>query len=91
MTLKYSFEDVDMGEEVIAVPVGNQAGQIHGVVKMNKEGHIIFDLLRNDMTESQIVDELSGMFDDSREVIAEYVHNVINQLTQANIIEPQVM
>mgnify|MGYP002624664993 CR=1 FL=1 len=87
MKLKCSFENVDMGDEIIAVPIGNQAESIHGVIKMNKEGQIIFDLLKKDMSESQIVDTLCGMFDNNREVIEKYVHSVVNQLIQERIIE----
>ena len=87
MKLKCSFEDVDMGEEIIAVPVGDQAEQIHGVIKMNKEGKIIFDLLKKNKTESQIVDELCCMFEDKKEVIEKYVYHIINRLMQDGIVE----
>ena len=37
MKLKYTFEAVDMGDEIIFVPVGDKASEVHGVLKLSKK------------------------------------------------------
>ena len=38
MRLKHFFETIDMGDEIIMVPVGASAQQVHGVIKLNESG-----------------------------------------------------
>lgn len=87
MKLKYNFEDVNMGEEIVAVPVGNDAGQVHGVVKMNKAGNIIFNLLKKETTKNKIIDELSTIFDDGKETLEGYVNDVLKELQEFKLLE----
>lgn len=58
MRLNTSFEIVDMGEEMIAVPVGKRASDVRGVLKMNTEGREVFELIESGMDEDGIVDFL---------------------------------
>ena len=45
MKLKNTFESVDMGNEIIMVPVGKSAEQVQGVLKLNAEGLEIMNML----------------------------------------------
>ena len=86
MRLKYSFEIVELQDDIIAVPVGAEADQMRGIVKLNQSGKEIFDLLREDTTEDAIVSVLSDKYDDDRDVIMNYVHSLIESLRQVGII-----
>jgi hypothetical protein len=86
MKLKYSFEMVDMGEEIVAVPVGNGANQIHGILKLNKEGKEIFDMIVDGMTEETIIDSLALKYDNKREMLAESVQKFITKLNEAGVL-----
>ena len=87
MKLKYSFEEVDMGEEIISVPVGKGAEEIHGVLKLNQEGKEILNLLKDNITEEKIVESLCNKYDNDYETLKGYVKQVINTLRKANLIE----
>lgn len=87
MRLKYDFEIVDMGNEFISVPVGESSRNLHGVIKLNKEGVEIFKLLQTDISEVSIVDILSAKYENDRESIANYVHKTIENLRINDIIE----
>ena len=87
MRLKYTLDTVDMGEEIIAVPVGDDTEKIHGIVKLNRSGLVILDLLKNNVTIEEIVEKLDYKYDNSREELEEYVKNVIETLENAGIIE----
>jgi len=87
MKLKYSFEKVDMDNEIIYVPVGDGATNIHGVLRMNKAGEKILDLLKDEITEEKIVDNLELHYDNSKQNLAEYVHKTIETLYEASLLD----
>lgn len=87
MKLKYTFDAVDMGDEIVAVPVGDGADQIHGVVKLNKSGQEIMELLKNDITMEGIIDILAEKYDNSREDLIIHVTRVIDVLYNAGVID----
>lgn len=62
MKLKYSFEAVNMGNEIIMVPVGDNADQVHGVLKMNNEGQEIVNMLMNETDADSIINSLSEKY-----------------------------
>ena len=87
MKLKYAFENVEMGDEIISVPVGDDAYQIHGVVKLNQSGMEIMDMLKQNVTVEAMVDKLSSKYDNEIEDLHNYVLNVIKVLREAGLIE----
>ena len=86
MKLKCTFELVDMGEEIIAVPVGKNAEKVRGVVKLNKNGAIIFKLLEDDTSEEMIINTIGEKYDNEKKDIAEMVHSVIDILRKEGLI-----
>lgn len=87
MKFKYSFEFVNMGDEIIMVPVGDGASEIQGVIKLNEEGHKIVQLLMQGMDEDKIVELLGKEYDNGNETIKGYVNKVVNIMKDNNIIE----
>ena len=87
MKLKYFFESVDMGEEIIAVPVGENADMVNGVLKLNQSGKIIMNFLKNDITEEKIVDSLAENYTNDADNLQNYVHLVVNTLRDSGLIE----
>ena len=87
MKLKYNFECMDMGDENIAVPVGEGANQLHGVVKLNKEGLMIFNLLKEDMTEEDIVNKLANEYSNDKQQLIGYVRQTIATMKEAQLLE----
>lgn len=87
MKLKYAFENIDMGEEIVAVPVGKNAEQLQGVLKLNREGWEIVELLKDDVTEQEIIDLLTSKYDTRPELLMEYVRKVIGVLQAEGLVE----
>lgn len=87
MHLKYTFEPVDMGDEIILVPVGENANEVHGVVKMNREGLEIINLLKDDTTKDNIIEKLLKKYENDRETIDLWVNRTINVLIDAGLID----
>ena len=80
MKLKYALEVVDLGDEFIAVPVGEGANNLNGVIKMNKTGKEIVDMLMENMSFDEIVQSLTNRYQDSQDIIVSYVSKTIEVL-----------
>ena len=87
MKLKYAFEIVNMGEEQVAVPVGENAGNLSGVLKLNPEGAEILDMLKQDTTEDNIVNVLSTKYENDRDELGRYVHDIVRKFFEIGILE----
>ncbi|QUA54026.1 PqqD family protein [Aristaeella lactis] len=87
MKFRYTFECMDMGDETIAVPVGDNANDLHGVVKLNKEGLEIFKLLQDNKTEEEIVSILANEYSNDKQQLTDYVHKTIQSMIEAQLLE----
>lgn len=87
MRLKYEIECVDMGEEIIIVPIGKGADQIRGVIKTNKEGMKILNILKNDTSVDGIITQLTQEYTTDSELIEKYVNEFVRQLNAMNFLE----
>lgn len=86
MKFKCEFETVDMGEEIILVPVGDRASEIHGVLKLNESGKEIVDFLQEDTSLDMIIDSLLTKYKNDRNEITAYVCKTIKKLKAADLI-----
>ena len=87
MKMKCTFEPVDMGSEIIAVPVGDGADQVHGVLKLNKSGLEIVDMLKNDIKIEEIISKLTSKYKNDVDTISKYVKDIVELLRNNNLIE----
>lgn len=86
MKLKYEFVTLDMNGQIAAVPVGDTADEVHGMIRMNKTAALILSLLKEDTTEEQIVDTLIERFDEEREILFSEVHKLIVYLQNEGLV-----
>ena len=87
MRLKHSFEIVDVGDEIIAVPVGDSAAKMHAVLKFNKTGREVFALMQEPTTEKEIVNTLSEKYPNQLESLTTYVHTFVQHFRDWGLIE----
>ena len=87
MKLKCSFESVDMGDEIVAVPVGDGADKIHGVLKLNKTGLEIVNMLEYDTTAEDITEKLASKYKNEKSILFKYANDIIDLLRKNNLIE----
>ena len=88
MKLKYDFETMEMDDQFVAVPVGEEAEDaLHGIIKLNESAAVIFDLLKKETTEDAIVEAMKKDYNASEEQIREYVHGFVDNLAKQGMIE----
>ena len=84
MKLKYNFITNEVAGKIVAVAVGESAGQFNGFIKMNDVGAQIFELLKNEITLDEIITEMLKKYPDAteeeaRETITEFTDKLIAQ------------
>ena len=87
MKLKYEFETVELDGEVMAVPVGDNATELHGLLRLNETAADIIELLRNETDVEAVTDGLLQKYEGEREAIAAYVRQFVAQLTELGVVE----
>ena len=85
MKLKDQYETMAMRDKVVAVPVGDEM-TFSGALKLNKTGAAILELLKEETTEEEIVEQLSQRFDVPEEKLRKDVHAYISALIEKGLI-----
>jgi len=81
MRIKKGYVLQKMADEHIAVPVGDETGRLHGVIRLNETGAFLWDLLsKNDYTEEDLVNAITEEYlldpDTARRDVAVFISNI---------------
>ncbi len=88
MKLKYNFVTNEVADKIVAVAVGDDLQKFNGFIKMNDVGAYIFNLLKNDVTEDEIVAAMKKDYEDAtEEEIRENVKEFTAKLKESDVIE----
>ena len=86
MKLKYEFETTELGDEIIAVPVGDNAMEFKGVLNLNATAAAILKLLKEDTTVEQIVLSLLEEYEADKEELTAFVENFVEKLRSEDLL-----
>lgn len=85
MKLRYEFVVTEMGEELVAVPVGDQS--FHGIVKLNRVGADILEQLREETSPERVHRYLKEKYPDSSDQeIGENLAAFLNKLIREGLL-----
>ena len=87
MKCKYSFEKMELDGEIVAVPIGDNAGDLHAVLYVNEEAMRIIELLQDNTTIDRIVEQLQQEYAGDKEQIKAFVSSYIDDLRKEGLIE----
>lgn len=88
MKLKYDFVISEVAGKKVAVATGGGLAKFNGFLKMNDTAAFIFELLKNDITEEQIVEKLCENFEGAtKEEMAKCVTDFVEELRQAEVLQ----
>lgn len=85
MKLKNEFIIQDIDDTQFLVPVGAEA--FSGIVRSNKTAAFIVNCLKEETTETAIVDAMCAKYDAPRETIAADVAEILEKLRSINAID----
>ena len=86
MKLKYEFETTELGDEIIAVPVGDNARDFSGVLNLNASAAAILKLLKEDTTVEQIVLSLMEEYEGGKEKLTAFVEKFVQKLDDEGLL-----
>ena len=52
-----------IGEQIMAVPIGAQTSEIHGMIALSESGELLWESLKNGATVEQLTDILTQNYD----------------------------
>lgn len=84
MKLKKEFISHSANGENMLIDV---SGKFSGLVKANSTANYIVGLLKNDITEEQIVENMLSKYDVSREVLSKDVKEIIQSLRSIGALD----
>ena len=88
MKLKYNFVTNAVADKIVAVAVGGDLEKFNGFIKMNDTGAYIFNMLKSDVTEDEIVGAMKRDYEDAaEEKIRETVSEFVGKLKEADVLE----
>ena len=88
MKLKYNFVTNEVADKIVAVAVGGDLEKFNGFIKMNDTGAYIFNMLKSDVTEEEIVAAMKKDYEDAAvEEIRETVSEFVGKLKEADVLE----
>ena len=87
MKLKYNFVTNEVADKIVAVAVGEDLEKFGGFIKMNGTGAYIFNMLKNDVTEDEIVAAMLKDYEDATEQeVCEAIKEFIDKLKEADVL-----
>ena len=87
MKLKYNFAVNEVAGKTVAVAVGDDAANFNGFIKMNSTGAEIFNILKNDVSLSELVAELQEIYpDQTLETLKKSAESFIGELEKFGVL-----
>lgn len=87
MKLKYNFITNQVADKIVAVAVGDDLSKFNGFIKMDDIGAFIFNQLKNDVTEDDIVEAMKEQYaDNSEDEIRSCVQEFVAKLKESDVI-----
>ena len=88
MKLKYNMIINDVAGQKVAVAVGDDLTNFAGFVKMNENAAFVFELLREEITEEEIVEKVSEAYKcEIDDTLKSDIHSLILSLKKEGILE----
>ena len=78
----------ELAGETIAVPTGEAAVQLSGLISLNASGKFLFELLQRDMSEDQLVDAFLQAYEIDEETARADIREYVAQFRDSGLIIP---
>lgn len=86
MKLKYTFAVQKVTDFWAAVPVGQDSMNYNGVISLNETARDMMELLREDITEEELVQKMKELYDVDEATLRQHVHEFIGKLLEAKVL-----
>ena len=87
MKLKDGFILTEVEDDFIAVPIGKTADELHGIIRLNKSGKVIWDALAAGLNTEAAAERLTELYHVDQQTALKDVLAVEEQLKTAGLME----
>lgn len=70
----------------VVIPIGKRSGKFHGMVTLNETGCFLWELMKNERTEEELVTALTDNYDTGREQAEADVKAFLLKLREADLL-----
>ena len=86
MKLRYNFVVQQVADDYVAVAVGEDASNFGGLVRMNKTGAFLFELLKKDMTREELLAAMVEKYDADEEILQSNLDVFLEKLKEEKVL-----
>lgn len=86
MKLRYEFELMELDDQLVAVPIGEESHEYQEVIMLNESAGRIFGLLQDGVDEDAIVDIMLKEYNTSKDNLVLAVHKCINEFRKKGLL-----
>ena len=87
MKLRGTFTIREVAGEIIAIPVGNTALELNGMIILNPVSRLIWEKLEKGSDVEQILDAMTEAFEVDRQVAAQDLQEILDELSRQGMLE----
>ena len=89
MKLKYEFEYVEIDDEIMCVPIGENANQFHGMIKINDVSKEMLEIINECNNPNEVLDKMLQRHpEENKDELGNYLCEFLNTLIKEGILEP---
>ena len=86
MKLKYDFLLRDVGDRAVAVAVGEGSESCQGIISMNRSSKAIFEMLREETSEEEILQKLMKQYNGTEAFFREEIRKMVMKLRNGGVL-----
>jgi hypothetical protein len=86
MKLKYDFLLRDVGDRAVAVAVGEGSESFQGIISMNRSSKAIFEMLREETSEEEIIQKLMKQYNGTEAFFREEIRKMVMKLRNGGVL-----
>lgn len=86
MKLKYDFLLRDVGDRAVAVAVGEGSENFQGIISMNRSSKVIFEMLREETSEEEILQKLMKQYNGTEAFFREEIRKMVMKLRNGGVL-----
>ena len=86
MKLKYQFIVREVKDRFVAVAVGDNADDFHAIIKVNKTGKVMLELLKDDITKEEMLAKLAERYDAPEELLSSEMEKFLGVLRENSVL-----
>lgn len=86
MKLIFELETMELDDQIVAIPIGENRDCFQGVAVVNETGALILSLLKEETSEEEIVQRICEQYEGPKETIIADVHRYIEEFRKRNLL-----